>query len=633
MKARRFARGALLALLLFIITPMTAQQQQSQAEYPTVAALEMATLPVRDRVDLARRLRGVTEIPAPPAAPPDYEIGDRRTFWVSNLAADFAFQIEAVLRVTGEHLYLWVEDGAQVSDRELQTLAAAFDRDIYQQVRALWGSENKPGIDGDPHVYGLFTRGIGGGTAAYFTSEHTYPSVVVPTSNEHEMFIFNLDTIGGQVAGLASITGHEFQHMIRHHVDENEDTWMDEGSSTFTERYLGYDTPLNVTLSFMQTPNTQLNAWSEQGPRAPHYGGAFLFITYFYERYGLEALQRLSADPANGLMSVDHILRQMGETDVNTFFADWVLANYLLDTSIEDGRYGYTLLWDGLPGPLARAQVLGYPYRTTTSVSQYAADYYVLSGLDGLSSLEVSIAAPSAVPLVPTQAASGRWMWYSNRGDQSDTRLTRAFDLRAVEHATLSYKLWHHLERYWDYGYVMVSADDGATWTPLETPHTTWENPQNSAYGPGYTGESGGWLQEEISLDTYAGQEILVRFEMITDDAVNQPGMVIDDVRLEAVGYASDFESGDGGWSAEGWVRIDNALPQQAWVQVAQQHGRETTITRWLVDATGGASWSLPLVEGVDQIILSVSPFAPVTTVAMPYALSISALQAQSASR
>jgi len=67
----------------------------------------------------------------------------------------------------------------------------------------------------------------------------------------------------------------------------------------------------------------------------------------------------------------------------------------------------------------------------------------------------------------------------------------------------------------------------------------------------------------------YAGQSILVRFQMITDDAINQPGIAIDDVRIPEIGYVSDFELDDGGWEAEGWIRMDNVLPQQAWVTLS----------------------------------------------------------------
>jgi len=212
-------------------------------------------------------------------------------------------------------------------------------------------------------------------------------------------------------------------------------------------------------------------------------------------------------------------------------------------------------------------------------------------------------------------------MWYSNRGDMSDMTLTRAFDLTAVDHATLQYRVWYETESFYDYGYLTVSTDGGATWTILPTPHSDTTNPVNGAYGAGYTGRSDGWLEEQVSLDAYAGQQILVRFEFIADDSSTSRGMAVDQVRIPEIGYASDFETDDGGWEAAGWVRTDNRLPQQLWVQVVQQRGSEVILHRWLAPAESHGQ--IPIETAVDRVLLVVSPFAPVTNVPATYALTI----------
>jgi immune inhibitor A len=610
----------MLAGWLLAVSPAAAEPP---GDFPTVTALEQAVVPVRDRLDLARRLLGVTDIPAPPAEPPQWAIGDRKVFFATNSAHNYNYEVEASLRIAGEHIYLWVQHDVAMDEAALQRLADIFDQEIYHPARALWGSENTPGIDGDPRIYGLFAYGMGPGVAAYFTSANSYPRVAVPNSNEHEMFYFNLDTLGTLASAdtLAGLIAHEFQHMIREAQNMNEATWLDEGFSTFTEIYLGYPYgTLGQALTFLSSPGIQLNTWSEDGPRLPHYGAAMLFVTYFYERYGESALQMLSADPATGMDSVNNVLRALGEPDANAFFADWVLANYLHDRTLEDGRYAYTLI-PGLSSALAVDIVTDYPYQRQSSVNQYATDYLILTNLDNPQALALELTMPETVRLVPVDAYSGQWMWYSNRRDESSTRLTRAFDLTGVETATLHYRVWYHIENLWDYGYVMVSTDDGHTWTVLETAHTTTENPHDNAYGPGYTGQSDGWLEEVIALDDFVGGQILLRFEMITDEAVVQPGMVIDDVGIPEIGYFSDFERDGGGWQAEGWLRTDNRLPQQAWVQAVQQRGDDAEISRWLV--TGDTTWILPLIPAVEQVVLALSPFAPVTTVPMPYRLAI----------
>lgn len=63
-------------------------------------------------------------------------------------------------------------------------------------MRNLWGSEAQPGIDGDLRVHGSFAYQLGGSTAAYVSSDDSYPEAAVEGSNEREMFFFNLDALG-----------------------------------------------------------------------------------------------------------------------------------------------------------------------------------------------------------------------------------------------------------------------------------------------------------------------------------------------------------------------------------------------------------------------------------------------------
>ncbi len=626
----RFLRfAALLALTVLVVAgPTSAQNPEATvAPYPTVSLLNTTIVPPRDRVALAQELLGVGPIPPPPKTAPLRSVGDHDVFHVTNASEDRSISVNATLRAVGEHIYLWVEDGAQIDDAELQGLAQAFDERVYPNDRALWGSEANPGIDGDTHVYGLFTHDLGAGTAAYFVSEHTYPVQAVSTSNQHEMFFFNLDALGSHfdVRYVESVVAHEFQHMIRFNLQPNEDYWINEGYSTFTQLHF-YDLPSWEILSFLGAPGTQLNTWAEDyGLRAQDYGAAVMFVTYFYDRFGLDALKQLSADHSTrALDAADRVLKSLGQPGVNDFFADWVAANFLIDPTLTNGVYGYKSIPSSAAGARAQQSVINTPWATSGTVNQYAADYYVLTNLRGKQSLEVRLAAPSSVELVPVQPHSGTHMWYSNKADVSSTTLTRAFDLTGVSTATLDYALWYQTEESWDYGYVMASGNDGKTWTILSSPHTSAANPHNTAYGPGYTGSTDGqWVDETVSLDAFAGKKTLVRFQMITDDAVTQPGMVIDDVSLPEIGYHDDFEHGGGDWQPEGWLLTDNRLPETTWVQAIQETGRQATVTRW--QATGNGTWTLPLDPDVNQVVVAVSPFAPVTTVPMPYTLDVSA--------
>lgn len=615
----------LILLALMIAAPAAAQDAAPDDDpFPTLTALQNTPIPPLDPVDTARRLRGVD---APPALPPVGEplpVGTQQMLWASNSSAMRTFQVPATLLAVGDHSYIWVEDNRGVSQAEAESLARQFDVEVYDQVRRLWGSEANPGIDGDPRLHIFLVGDLGFTVGAYFALRHTYPDEVLPASNEREMFFVNLDAYAGAInsGALVNTLAHEFQHMIRHNLDGNEDTWLNEGFSAFTEYYLGDSSSYRYPGAFLSQPETQLNSFGLGGTaRLNDYGAGFMFVTYFYHRFGEAGLHKLSAQTNNGLIAADTALRDLGQFDgVDAFFADFALANLIQDATIDDGRYGYPADLPLQPVPVWQPR--GTQPRWSDQLPPYSTRYYDASGSLGAGAVQVTLDLPREVPLIPTQAASGQRMWYSNRADTSNMTLTRAFDLRDVTSATLSFNAWYAIEELWDFAYVMVSTDDGQRWTPLSSDRTTTENPFGNAHGPAYTGYSRAWVTEQLSLDAYAGQEILLRFEYITDDAVNEPGFALDDVAIPEIGYSSDFEADGGGWQSEGWLWMDNRLPGRAWVQAISFTPTGVEVVRWLADATD-SSWTLTPAPGTERLVIAVSPIAPVTTEPVPFTLTV----------
>jgi immune inhibitor A len=174
----------------------------------------------------------------------------------------------------------------------------------------------------------------------------------------------------------------------------------------------------------------------------------------------------------------------------------------------------------------------------------------------------LSFTGSTTTKLLPANPYSGAYAFWSNKGDESDMTLTREFDFTSISGPLeLSYQTWYDIEKNWDYLYVETS-EDGKTWQIVTTPSGTSENPSGNSYGWGYTGATNGWINESIDLSQYAGKKIFVRFEYITDGAVNGEGFLLDDVSVAAAGYSSDFETDDGGWTANGFARVQNVLPQ-----------------------------------------------------------------------
>ncbi|HRJ75869.1 MAG TPA: immune inhibitor A, partial [Anaerolineales bacterium] len=452
-----------------------------------------------------------------------------------------------------------------VNENEVAALGEEFENKIYPTTREFFGSEWSPGIDGDEHIYILYSRGLGFSVAGYFSSSDSTHPLIQEYSNGHEMFLFNADNTSIDESSYG-VLAHEFQHMIHWNLDLNETSWLNEGSSELAAFLNGYD-PGGFDWLYIQNPDLQLNDWPNDGNTGPHYGAGFLFMNYFLNRFGDEATQLLVKDVANGLESVDDALIEINATDsltgqpidADAFFMDWVVTNFLLDPSVADGRYDYAN-YPNANRASATETIYTCPQEALQrTVHQYAADYIAI---ECSGDFTLSFTGSTITGLLPADPYSGDYAFWSNKGDSSDMTLTREFDFTNVSAPIeLSFRTWYDIELDWDYVYVEVS-ENGEVWEILTTPSGTGTDPSGNSYGWGYTGFTD-WKVETIDLSAYAGKKVFVRFEYITDAAVNGEGFMIDDVEVTAINYKSDFEADDGGWVADGFVRIQNVLPQR----------------------------------------------------------------------
>jgi immune inhibitor A len=208
--------------------------------------------------------------------------------------------------------------------------------------------------------------------------------------------------------------------------------------------------------------------------------------------------------------------------------------------------------------------------------------------------------------VVPIDAYSGEYFFWSNRGDEANTTITRSFDF--TDHdgpLTLSYFTWYDLEADYDYIYLEIS-EDGETWQILDTPSGTSEDPSGNSYGWGYNGASNGWVQESVDLSAYSGKQVQIRFEYVTDAAVNGEGMVIDDIAIPEIGYYTDFEGGEDGWQANGWVRMNNAIPQTYRLSLIT-YGNNIEVIPVLIESDQSAEVDFEIGDGVEHVVLVIS--------------------------
>jgi hypothetical protein len=602
-------------------TPTPATYNGGGVSDETIRTLNDTIVPINDLLELAERLGGKGQLSATVEPAPDYNVGDSHDFWVTNVDTNDTFRVTTVLRYETEHAYFWLEDGVKYNENDLRDLAETFENKIYPKDREFFGSEWTPGVDGDPHLYIVYARDLGSSLAGYFSASDSYPPEAHEYSNAHETFMFNADNMDLGEVDTASTLAHEFQHMIHWYRDRNETSWMNEGFSVLAEFLLDY--PVYFDWDYIADPDVQLTDWpTDSSATLPHYGAGFLFTNYFLNRFGEEATQLLVAEPANGMESVDVVLDQIGATDGLTgqhisaedVFLDWTIANYLQDDSVADGRYAYKNYPGANQADVTESVSTCPSNQRVRDVHQFGADYI---NIDCDGDYTIHFEGSIQTNLLPASAHSGNYAFWTNKGDESDMTLTQEFDFTAQNGPlTLSYWMWHDLEEDYDYVYLEASTD-GETWQILDTPTCTTNDPSGNSYGCGYNAMSGGsskakWIEENVDISQFAGQKVMLRFEYITDAAVNGEGLLLDDISISETGYATDFETDTGGWQAAGFARVTNILPQTFRLALIE-HGSQTTVTYLTLDETLAADIPVSIGNGVKSVTLVVTGTTPYT--------------------
>ena len=229
--------------------------------------------------------------------------------------------------------------------------------------------------------------------------------------------------------------------------------------------------------------------------------------------------------------------------------------------------------------------------------------------------------------LLPQDPHSGGFAFWSNKNDESDTTLTQAFDLTAYSGPlSFSYWTWYDIENGWDYVYLGSLNRRCELANPH---HALWHihDPQGNSYGWGYTGASGGgpspvWIHETVDLSQFAGQNLSLRFEYVTDSNVTGEGFLLDDLSIPELGYTTDFETDDAGWQADGWARIQNVLPQSYGLALITE-GDNTSVQNITLYPDITADIPFTIGDGVDDVILVVTGTTRFTRQLAPYRFSI----------
>jgi immune inhibitor A len=193
----------------------------------------------------------------------------------------------------------------------------------------------------------------------------------------------------------------------------------------------------------------------------------------------------------------------------------------------------------------------------------------------------VRVSLPDKVlTLGSTHSGANAW-WSNNDQNYGDQRLTRTLDVPAG--SDVRFWTWNDytIEELWDYGFIEVSTDSGASWTQLEVRDeagaivSTNDDPNGrlADFGNlknGITGDSGGYQHHWVNLTPYAGKTIQLRLRYLTDAAFQERGWFADDFSVTTGGttvWSDDVENGDNGWTPV--VATQNGTTGQGWIRTS----------------------------------------------------------------
>lgn len=579
MRAKTIAAAMLVAVLASLIgvVPVFADDAGLPELEPAIigeqfrnARYEIEGAP--EGAQLARRAEGA-----------EWVVGDVATWLALDDYEGYYYFKDFELKAVGTYGEVWVavdlgypegdpRDDPEVTQAQIDYLLAEFDANMYPLETDFFGMPDyHDGSNSLLEAWGYVPPGYYAGDRLAIMIDNvrddsyydpTYPNYIAgfysPTFEAYfDRNMMSIDSHdwanrvgpdGTRPFLYESVFAHEFQHLIHDDNDSDEETWVNEGMSMFAEWLTGYvidDDPYDTFTD--QYPENGLIWWGDQGGReiVADYGLVYLWTLYLYEHFGGGPfIQALATNEANGVASIEETLADFGyDATFSDVFQDFRVA-CLVDSAMSfDLPFFPWGMWFGRgmdwvhPYEFKNAEVdlnIDTPEAyDTPGAPPWGTDYIKVTEQGALKKLKFDGIDEFQQP---TQWTSDGDVIWSGTGDLIDHWAI----FEAPGGGTLSFDTLWDIEDYWDFGFVQVSTDGGATWTSL------WDNegystdvtdpsahPKVVENVPGLTSWVDEWLTLTYDLSVYAGQDILIGFRYVTDWATTYGGWWIDNVYVD----------------------------------------------------------------------------------------------------
>jgi hypothetical protein len=500
------------------------------------------------------------------------------------------------LRSVGENVEIWVAHDLAfpagdtrpahvVTQQQVDKLRDEFDNNIYPKATSFFGTPDV--LDGSNSLlaaWGKVPEGYYEGSEKVIMlvdniidegyTNPSYPFFVAgffwKTLEDYiDRNIITIDTNSWETRLESTFFGttiHELQHLIHSDNDGAEESWINEGMSTFSEYLGGYghdDSSINF---YLDHPENSLVNWDEHqsavtGPETiADYGQVYLFTLYMNDKFGREFIRDLALNENQGINSINEVLKLHGsKLDFTELYQNFITA-LALDADISGSsiyNFDSINLRDLVVDKIGTKRGMTVNFEKALQfekegVPAWGGDFKVLDFKDKIRNIAFDGVDFLAVPwksVVDPKDPDNKVLW-GNEGDEADNALIFEADLSNLDKATLKFDNFLDIEEHWDFGVVQVSEDGGKTWNSLSNENTRSDvvedgYPKIKENVPGFTGNDKEWQKETFDLTAYAGKKVLVSFRYLTDWGYNDTGWFIDNIEVPEINYYNDGSSTD----------------------------------------------------------------------------------------
>ncbi len=334
-------------------------------------------------------------------------VGSKRNFKVLNFTSTSQTTVtyEFELRHKGEKTHIWVQtsefDPNKVSQQKVDDMASALEvstpalsfdptKGIIENNQSVFGP--RPDVDDTGVVHLLAYRFYSGDipTGSYVAGYFSPVNLSSSNANSNFADIIHInsnpavyrDNGNVNLGGILNTVAHEDQHLV-HANAGSLNTFQNEGQSEWASVLNGYPTRSTAYLNQPTNVNIDLFTWRSGNDVLYDYARAGLFHNYLGDRFGRARIGALSGNGNNGVQAYSTVLSGTGVTFADAI-ADFHVANWVNDTALDGGKYGYTSMQRrnvSVVNPAENYSSVLLDIQTSRTIQFGGAEYLKLTGV------------------------------------------------------------------------------------------------------------------------------------------------------------------------------------------------------------------------------------------------------------